>query len=85
MGKHSKTGDAERIAFVAPPGTRDFYKDAAELEGVQTEAWMRATLHREAVKVFEAHGVDTATAPPVKLRRPPRLQPREYDDGGEAG
>ena len=76
MPRRNKAPDAERVRFVAPPGTNDFYAEAAGMLGIPADAWMRAELHAAAVRVFEAHGRDTDAAPPVHLRRPPRLQPR---------
>ena len=71
-----KTKDAERVCFIATPGSGELYAEIAEIEGIHLNAWIRATLHREATRVLEAGGRDTSTMPPVHLERPPRLQPR---------
>ena len=81
----SRAKDAERVRFVAPPGTSALYARVAALEGVPVDVWIRATLHREAARALEAHGHDAGSMPPAHLRRPPRLQPRpgaDEEDGG---
>ena len=81
-----KAEDAERICFVSPAGTSSLYDEVAALEGLPADAWIRATLHREAARALERHGRDTASMPPAHLRRPPRLQPRmKLDDDGDGG
>ncbi|HJL20081.1 MAG TPA: hypothetical protein RMH99_30730 [Sandaracinaceae bacterium LLY-WYZ-13_1] len=84
-----KTKDAERVRFIAPPGSSKLYAEVAALEGLDKDAWIRSTLHDEATRVLEAHGEDTSRMPPRHLKRPPRLQPRMLvpppdDDGNSA-
>ena len=84
MPKKPVKKDAVRVHFVAPPGSKPFYKEAAKLAGIPLDAWIRITLHAAATEVFEAHGRDTTDAPDVHIRRPPRLQPRYgFEDGGD--
>lgn len=87
---YPKTEDAERVQFIATPGSKKLYKEVAELEGLHLAGWIRATLHREAARVLEAHGRETSDLPEVHLKRPPRLQPLQPplpipEDGNEAG
>jgi len=85
---YPKTEDAERVQFIATPGSKELYAEVAELEGLHLYGWIRATLHREATRVLEAHGRDTSAMPAVHLERPPRLQPRllvPEDDEDDAG
>ncbi|HJL14533.1 MAG TPA: hypothetical protein RMH99_02685 [Sandaracinaceae bacterium LLY-WYZ-13_1] len=72
---YPKTKDAERVKFIATPGSKKLYQEVATLEGLHLNGWIRETLHREAKRVLEAHGRDTSNLPPVHLERPPRLQP----------
>lgn len=65
----------EQIQVVAAKGTRDFYREAAELEGLELREWMRETLHARATRTLAAHGV-RREAPPVHPKPPPPLQPR---------
>lgn len=82
--RQKKATDAERVRFIAPPGSNDFYEEVAALEGIRVDAWIRTTLHAAAVRVLEAHGRDLEAVPPVHLKRPPRLQPRmDKLSGGE--
>ncbi len=80
MAKTRTAKDAQRVQFIAPLGSSELYAEIAELEGVPVDAWIRATLHKEAVRVLEAQGRDTAELPPPHLARPPRLQPRWIPD-----
>lgn len=87
LGHHlfmpAKPKDAERIRFIAPPGTSELYAEVAKLEGIPVDAWIRIILHKEAVRVLEANGRDTDTLPAPHLKRPPRLQPRWVPDEGD--
>jgi hypothetical protein len=81
-----KAKDAERIRFVAPPGSATLYAEVAALEQIPVDAWMSGALHAAAAHVLEAHGRGTAKMPAPHLKRPPRLQPRmKIDDDGEPG
>jgi hypothetical protein len=73
---HQKAKDAERIRFIAPPGSATLYTEVAALEQIPVDAWVSRALHAQAARVLEAHGRDTARMPPANLERPPRLQPR---------
>jgi len=82
LGHHrympKKVLDAERVRFLAPAGSSDLYAEVAELEELPVDAWIRIVLHKEAVRVLDAHGRTTDVPPHV--RRPPRLQPRLFID-----
>lgn len=65
----------ETLQFVAPKGTRDFYRKAAELAGLELREWMREVLHREASRLHEEHGVK-AKALEIHPKPPPPLQER---------
>jgi len=73
--------DAMRVHFTAPPGSKRFYREAAKLEGIPLDAWIRIALHAAATEVFEVYGQEPSDVPDIHLRRPPRLQPRYgFDD-----
>ncbi|HHH27097.1 MAG TPA: hypothetical protein ENK57_01940 [Polyangiaceae bacterium] len=83
---HKPAKDAQRVSFVAAAGSAIMYRQAAELAGMRTDAWIRAQLHVACMRVFEAHGIDTSGMPPAHIKRPPRLQPRvkiEFDEDGD--
>ena len=61
---------------MAPNGTRDLYRKVAELEGLELRAWMREALHREALRVLEAHGVEMEV-PDAHPKPPPPIQKLE--------
>jgi hypothetical protein len=64
----------EQLKFVAPSGSRDFYRSAATLAGMELKQWMRAVLHKEACRLHDKHGVDY-DPPAVHPVPPPPLQP----------
>ena len=63
----------ENHKFIAPNGTRAFYRKAAELAGLDLRAWMRETLHREAMRLHKKHALKGKT-PEVHPKPPPPLQ-----------
>ena len=66
----------ENLKFVAPKGTRKLYRKAAELAGkLELRHWMRETLHREALRLCEEHGIDE-DFPEPHPKPPPPLQER---------
>lgn len=64
----------EQLRFSAPGGTRAFYREAASLEQMQLEAFMREAIHAYAKQVFQKHG-KPCDPPPVHPERPPPLSP----------
>jgi len=83
MAKRGPKSRYENLRFVAPTGTRDFYRKAAELAGgfehlppsSRLRAWMRETLHKEALRLHEEHGIK-GKPPEVHPKPPPPLQER---------
>lgn len=64
----------EQIRFIAPGGTRAFYREAAWLEGKPFEAFMREAIHAASLAVMREHG-KACDPPPVHPERPPPLSP----------
>lgn len=76
MAQRGKKSLYDNIRFIAPRGTREFYRAAAKLAGdVELRVWLRETLHKEALRLHEEHGVEP-DAPTVHPQPPPPLQER---------
>lgn len=76
MARRGPKSRYENLKFIAPNGTRDFYRKAAELAGgLELREWMRETLHKEAVRLHEEHAIK-GSHPGVHPKPPPPLQER---------
>lgn len=69
-----KPAKYEQLKFVAPAGSRAFYREAAALAGLSLNAWIRATLHKEACRMHDKHRAEY-DPPAVHPVPPPPLQP----------
>lgn len=63
------------IRFSAPKGTRDQYRQIAQLAGLPLRRWYREALRKVALEVLENHGVEMDLLP-IHPPKPERLQPR---------
>lgn len=64
----------ERLQFIAPNGSRAFYREAATLEGLPLEVFIREAIHALAKQTLAKHGV-SYDPPPVHPQPPPPLSP----------